>query len=212
MIEGLDRAGKSTQVKKLCDRLYGIGHNIKTVRFPERTSPIGQMIDGYLQSAVDMEDHAIHLLFSANRWEKAKWIEDQIAKGCTIVCDRYYYSGMVYSAAKKNPALTLEWAKPPEVGLPRPDAVIFLDLDAETAAMRGGYGEEKYEKREMQERVRELFLDLEYFHGDEADMMIVNAAASVEEVHKRIMAEIKDTLESVERGDLGREIRKVNPW
>jgi hypothetical protein len=28
------------------------------------------MIDGYLKSAVDMDDRAIHLLFSANRWEK----------------------------------------------------------------------------------------------------------------------------------------------
>lgn len=37
----------------------------------DRTTPIGQMIDGYLKSHVDMSDHAIHLLFSANRWEAA---------------------------------------------------------------------------------------------------------------------------------------------
>lgn len=35
----------------------------------DRTTPIGQMIDAYLKSSVDMEDHVIHLLFSANRWE-----------------------------------------------------------------------------------------------------------------------------------------------
>lgn len=142
----------------------------------------------------------------------SKWIEDQVAKGCTIVCDRYYYSGMVYSAAKKNPTLTLEWAKHPEVGLPRPDAVVFLDLEPEEAARRGGYGEEKYEKKEIQERVRELFKDLELFHGDEADMLIVDAAAAVDVVHERIMAQLKDTLNIVEEGGLGREIRKVNPW
>lgn len=34
VIEGLDRAGKTTQVKKLCDRLYSEGHNVKTIRFP----------------------------------------------------------------------------------------------------------------------------------------------------------------------------------
>ena len=34
VIEGLDRAGKTTQVKKLCDRLYAEGHNVKTIRFP----------------------------------------------------------------------------------------------------------------------------------------------------------------------------------
>lgn len=35
----------------------------------DRTTPIGQMIDGYLKSQVEMDDHVIHLLFSANRWE-----------------------------------------------------------------------------------------------------------------------------------------------
>jgi dTMP kinase len=34
VIEGLDRAGKTTQVKKLCDALYDAGHNIQTIRFP----------------------------------------------------------------------------------------------------------------------------------------------------------------------------------
>lgn len=99
LVEGLDRAGKTTQVKRLCDRLYASGHNVKNIRFPgtispcfqslqpfssvfslvgihtdvciDRTSPIGKMIDSYLQSSIEMDDHAIHLLFSANRWEKA---------------------------------------------------------------------------------------------------------------------------------------------
>lgn len=35
----------------------------------DRTTTIGQMIDAYLKSDVEMEDHVIHLLFSANRWE-----------------------------------------------------------------------------------------------------------------------------------------------
>ena len=54
--------------------------------------------------------------------------------------DRYYYSGIVYSAAKKRPDLSLQWAKAPEVGLPKPDLVIFLDVDTETAKARGGFG------------------------------------------------------------------------
>jgi hypothetical protein len=37
----------------------------------DRTTPIGQMIDSYLKSQLDMDDHVIHLLFSANRWEAA---------------------------------------------------------------------------------------------------------------------------------------------
>jgi GTPase SAR1 family protein len=39
VIEGLDRAGKTTQVKRLCDKLYSQGHNIKTLRFPGINQP-----------------------------------------------------------------------------------------------------------------------------------------------------------------------------
>ena len=37
----------------------------------DRTTPIGQMIDAYLRSTSELDDHSIHLLFSANRWELA---------------------------------------------------------------------------------------------------------------------------------------------
>src|SRR5579871_4898312 len=69
--------------------------------------------------------------------------------GTTVVIDRYYYSGCVYSAAKDNPTLNLEWARHPEVGLPRPDICIFLNISAEDAAKRGGYGEERYESKKI---------------------------------------------------------------
>ena len=37
----------------------------------DRTTAIGKMIDAYLRSESELDDHAIHLLFSANRWELA---------------------------------------------------------------------------------------------------------------------------------------------
>ncbi len=77
-----------------------------------------------------------------------------------MVCDRFYHSGIVYSAAKQNASLTLSWAKAHEVGLPRPDVVLFLDLEESVARRRGGWGGEVYEKGEMQRRVRELFWGL----------------------------------------------------
>ena len=87
-------------------------------------------------------------------------IKNELAAGNTIICDRFYHSGIVYSAAKQLPSLSLSWAKAPEVGLPRPDMVLFLDLDEEVARGRGGWGGEVYEKGEMQRRVRELFWGL----------------------------------------------------
>ncbi|KAK8066887.1 Thymidylate kinase [Apiospora hydei] len=126
----------------------------------DRTTPIGQMIDAYLKGQTEIEDHVIHLLFSANRWEALKTIQSTLSAGVSIICDRYYHSGIVYSAAKQNPTLPLGWAKAPEVGLPRPDLVLFLDLEESVARERGGWGGEVYEKGEMQRRVRELFWGL----------------------------------------------------
>ncbi|KAH9909590.1 thymidylate kinase-domain-containing protein [Xylariomycetidae sp. FL2044] len=160
VFEGMDRAGKTTQAKLLQQRCIESGRNVTFMRFPDRTTPIGQMIDAYLKGQANIEDHVIHLLFSANRWEAAKRIKTELEAGRSIICDRFYHSGIVYSAAKQLPSLSLSWAKAPEVGLPRPDMVLFLDLEEAVARARGGWGGEVYEKGEMQRRVRELFWGL----------------------------------------------------
>ncbi|KAF1812336.1 P-loop containing nucleoside triphosphate hydrolase protein, partial [Eremomyces bilateralis CBS 781.70] len=159
VIEGLDRAGKSTQAEMLVKSLKEeIGEDRVThMRFPNRETATGQLINQYLSGAAEQHDHVIHLLFSANRWEFADAIERLITSGTTIVIDRYIYSGAVYSAAKLNPSLPLSWAAAPDIGLPRPDLCLFLDLSTAEAQARGGYGGERYERREMQERVRAGF-------------------------------------------------------
>lgn len=124
---------------------------------------------------------------------------------------------MVYSAAKHNPSLTLPWARGPEVGLPRPDMVVFLDLDEEAARRRGGFGEERYETGEMQRRVRGLFWGLKggsvegvRFGEESEDLVVVNAGRSVEEVAEEIWGVVGPRVEEVERGDLGVEVRRVS--
>lgn len=98
----------------------------------------------------------IHLILPSHRQK----IRAELEAGHTIICDRFYHSGIVYSAAKQLPSLSLSWAKAPELGLPRPDMVLFLDLEESVARSRGGWGGEVYEKGEMQRRVRELFWGL----------------------------------------------------
>ena len=70
LFEGVDRCGKSTQCRLLVQTLQSRGIEAELWRYPDRTTAIGQMIDKYLQSQTDMDDASIHLLFSANRWEK----------------------------------------------------------------------------------------------------------------------------------------------
>jgi len=182
VLEGLDRSGKSTQVDRVVELLKTRGINASKMAFPDRSTAIGGMIDAYLKGGEDLDDAAVHLLFSANRWEKCKHIRDRIADGETLVLDRYCFSGVAFTAAKGTH--TLDWCKGPDRGLPRPDVAIYLDVSAETASARGGFGEERYEKEEFQMKVREQFDYLR--HEDPAMWEIVDADRGVEELTEMI--------------------------
>ena len=103
-----------------------------------------------------------------------------------MVIDRYYYSGIVYSAAKGRSDLPLKWAREPEVGLPRPDLCLFLDISPEAAARRGGFGNEKYETSAMQKRVIGLFYELMQLPGGQ-DMRVIDAGRGIEVVERDVM-------------------------
>uniref|UniRef100_A0ABI7X2R7 Thymidylate kinase-like domain-containing protein n=1 Tax=Felis catus TaxID=9685 RepID=A0ABI7X2R7_FELCA len=70
VLEGVDRAGKSTQSRKLVATLCASGHRAELLRFPERSTEIGKLLSSYLEKKSEVEDHSVHLLFSANRWEQ----------------------------------------------------------------------------------------------------------------------------------------------
>ena len=204
VLEGLDRAGKTTQCERLCKNLESRGHKVKRMRFPgkqqfymyfvlswvdgqsDRITSIGKSIDAYLKGETQAEDHVVHLLFSANRWEAAAQIKKDISEGTTLLVDRYSYSGAVYSAAKRNPELSLDWAWQMEVGLPQPDLCLFLDISPEEARARGGFGSEIYEKEEMQRTVRELFNKL-FTMACGKNSVIINAGKPLELVEQKVL-------------------------
>jgi dTMP kinase len=131
-----------------------------------------------------------------------------------VIIDRYYYSGIVYSAAKHNPTLSLSWARHPDVGLPRPDVCLFLGISAEEAAKRGGFGEEKYEKQEMQDRVRELFeMLMERWGAEKDDIVRIDASKGLEEVHGEIRGVVENVFARVDAaGSEGEALRFVEEW
>ncbi|XP_789676.2 thymidylate kinase [Strongylocentrotus purpuratus] len=179
VFEGCDRSGKSTQCKKLVESMLEKGMKAELMRFPERSTVIGKLIDSYLKNSKDVQDNAIHLLFSANRWELKPEMERKLNEGVTLVVDRYAYSGVAFTAAKEG--ISLNWCKRPDVGLPLPDLVLFLKVSSEAAEKRGGFGEERYEKSEIQARVAKNFEKLQ-----ENDWEIINADQSMEDVQKQI--------------------------
>lgn len=191
VMEGLDRSGKTTQTQKLCEHLQRT-NTVKLIKFPDRTTPIGKMIDAYLRSQSELDDRAIHLLFSANRWECAGTIEAELRAGNTVICDRYAFSGVAFSASK--PSLSYEWCKAPDISLPAPDAVVFLDISPEVAQQRGGYGEERYEKEEMQRTVRQIFRKIETDTAQANGHIIwatIDASGTLDEVQQRIQKAVE---------------------
>jgi len=135
LLEGVDRCGKTTQSKRLVQRLLEAGIAATAFRFPNRTTASGRIINEYLQNNANLPDQAIHLLFSVNRWEAADELAETLRQGTTVVCDRYSYSGVAFSMAKDS--LESEWCQAPDRGLPAPDCVLYLDLSQEEAEKRG---------------------------------------------------------------------------
>ncbi|KAK7472406.1 Thymidylate kinase [Stygiomarasmius scandens] len=203
VIEGLDRSGKTTQTAILCEQLEKAGKPVKLLKFPDRTTAIGKMIDAYLRSQSELDDRAIHLLFSANRWELASQIEKSLQEGTTIVCDRYAFSGIAFSASK---GLSYEWCRAPDISLPSPDLVLFLDIPPEKAKERGGYGEERYEKEEMQKKVRQVFgrIGDEMTGAEGVKWIVVDAGRDQETVSKDIWSNVEGFL-----GEVSRPIRRL---
>uniref|UniRef100_A0A2P2JI00 Thymidylate kinase n=2 Tax=Rhizophora mucronata TaxID=61149 RepID=A0A2P2JI00_RHIMU len=192
VLEGLDRSGKSSQSSRLLYYLKDLGYPTELWRFPDRNTRVGQMISAYLSNKSELDDHTIHLLFSANRWEKRSTMENQLKRGTTLIVDRYSYSGVAFSSAK---GLDIEWCKAPEVGLLAPDLVVYLDTPPEKAAEREGYGGERYEQLEFQRKVSQSYQALY-----DCSWKIVNACQPMEVVEKELQEIVLDHVVACKEG------------
>jgi dTMP kinase len=116
--------------------------------------------------------------------------------GKIVLCDRYAFSGIAFSAAK---GLPLPWCRAPDIGLPQPDLVLFLDISIEAARERGGYGEERYEKEELQKRVKDVFITLrDEEEGHELTWKTVDAGRERDVVEKELWQSIKPLINGVQ--------------
>lgn len=196
--EGCDRSGKSTQCSMLVEYLRAIGRDVEHLRFPDRTTAIGQSINSYLQCKADLEDHSIHLLFSANRWEAVPKIKQLINRGTCVIMDRYAFSGVAFTAAKKGFDVT--WCKNPDRGLPCPDVVFYLDISTKEAMSRASFGDERYENEDFQEKVAEVYKQLK-----SDNWKVLDAMRDKKEIHMEIrntVLELEERFKHVPLKDL----------
>lgn len=201
VLEGLDRVGKTTQCLKVIETLRKRdgARPVEVLQFPDRTTSIGQLIGSYLEKKINLDDHAIHLLFSANRWERASLIKRKLESGITLIVDRYAFSGVAFTSAK--PGFSVDWCMKPDVGLPRPDLVILLHLHPTTAITRSGFGLERYEKDAFQTLVQQQFRWL--IKDTSVKCITIDGSQTIENVHNDIIRHSIAVIDAVEKTPLG---------
>lgn len=172
-VEGLDKSGKTTHIAKLVDRL----DNVQLIKFPCRETKIGMTINEYLQERTHLDSRCAHLLFSANRWELAEKIKSLLLDGITVILDRYVYSGIAYSVSNGIP---FDWCITSDIGLPKPDYVIYITRDAKFD------GEERYEHAQFQQLVADCFNKM-----ISPDWIIVDNNRPFDDVHEELYNHIK---------------------
>ena len=140
VLEGLDGAGKSTQVRKLKEYLESCCGNLEYIHFPRYDSPvygglIGKFLRGGFGSIEAVHPQLVALLFAEDRHGALPQIKSTLEAGGTVLLDRYVYSNVAYQCSKLASDAEAEdlreWILQTEFGnfgLPRPDLNIFLDV------------------------------------------------------------------------------------
>ena len=182
VFEGIDKAGKTTQAKLLEKKL---GNKCVRLDFPDYSTPIGKEIKQFLDGKRDYPDEVKMMLLSANRWEKKIQIEKIIAKGTTIIMNRYYQSNLVYGISK---GLILDWLISLDKGMPKADLVIVIDIKPKTLARRSKNVVDTFEKDlGLIRRVKKNYRIL----GKRFKWRIVEGENSVDEVHSQVLKIVK---------------------
>lgn len=191
-IEGIDRSGKTTQARLLCEAL---GERALPVREPGGT-PVGERVRALLKDpGVAIGAEAEALLFAAARAELvARVIRPALASGRVVVSDRFLDSSLAYQGAARRVgveevARVNRWA----TGELLPDITFLLDLDPTVAAARAG-SDDRFESegRELQDRVRDAYGRLA--DAEPERWRRIEADRPVEAVHADMLGAVRDAL------------------
>ncbi len=214
VFDGPDGAGKSVQKQRIADLLAQAGVSVVSCRDPGGTT-IGDRIRHVLldYDLSEMDANCETMLFMASRAQLvAEKINPALARGDTVLCDRYVTSTCAYQgAAGYDPRRVIELARfalgDPPVGWP--DLTIVLDIDVEEgfnrigrkpahagknrdssgeALLISGAKTDAMEARpiDFHRRVRQIFLEVHEYYP--TPVTTVDGRGDVEAVHQRIMA------------------------
>ena len=182
VLEGLDGAGKSTQVALLRAMLAERGVACEYLHFPRFDAPVyGELIARFLRgefgAADQVDPYLVALLYAGDRADAAAMIRSWLAAGKFVLVDRYLHSNIAYQCAKLPAGqrdTLAQWIRTLEYGhhgIPQPDLALFLDVpfrftEQKLTASREGDDRAYLAGREdiheaslpLQQRVREVYL------------------------------------------------------
>jgi dTMP kinase len=140
VIEGVDGAGKSTQIKLLRDFFAKKGYNCEYMHFPRTETPyFGELIARFLRgefgSLNEVDPYIVAMLYAGDRKDASSIISNWLSQGKIVLLDRYTYSNIAYQCAKlaaiRDQDKLMQWILSLEFkhfAIPKPDLNIFLDV------------------------------------------------------------------------------------
>jgi dTMP kinase len=222
VLEGLDGAGKTTQVHLL--QKHFESQNVKSVflHFPRFDARVyGDLIAAFLRGefgdANTVDPRLVALLYAGDRDNAAPMLKSWLGNGRAVILDRYVYSNIAFQCAKiadraKREKLR-EWIFDLEYnffGIPRPDVSIFLDVSFDFTveklqSQRDGVDRDYLNGKkdihesdfDLQKRVREVYI--EQAHLDK-DFVLVNCMdddlrmKSPQAIHEELVTLIADRM------------------
>jgi dTMP kinase len=202
VFEGVEGAGKGTQVRLAREFLEGMGHDVLVTREPGGTELGERLRDSLLEKpgmeVVDARAEA--LLFAASRAQHvSRVIRPALEEGKIVLCDRYLDSSLAYQGAGRGlgeqDVLSLNvWATQ---GL-FPDLVILLHLEPGRGLARIGGEQDRIEAEDesFHSKVADAFLKIAEDHPER--FRIVDADAPPDVVHTRVREELTNFLQADE--------------
>lgn len=196
VFEGIDGAGKTTQIELLAQALRAEGRLVYQTAEPTESVSGGLLRDalGGISKRTACEMAAMFVLDRIfHNVNPVSGIEKMLADGINVICDRYYYSSLAYQGSE----IEGNWVWRMNLDCPEirhPDLCIFLDLTPEQSMERinrGRVTHEIYETEERLRRVRDRFLGVLDMLKEIDRIRIVDAARPIPEIHGEIVSLVK---------------------